>query len=169
MPYAWAHHSSFLISVLGLSYDYALDVWSAACTLFELYTGKILFPGHSNNHMLKLIMDTKGRFPAKMLRGSFAEQHFESAGGAATFLEKTVDKGTGRETVRTVVIPMRPARDVKARLLSEEERRRMAGNDEELRMVTSFVDLLDKALTLNPEKRLTVREALVHPFVTGRY
>jgi serine/threonine-protein kinase PRP4 len=29
--------------VLGCPYDAAIDMWSAACTIFELYTGKILF------------------------------------------------------------------------------------------------------------------------------
>jgi serine/threonine-protein kinase PRP4 len=28
------------LAVLGLPYDYSLDVWSIACTLYELYTGK---------------------------------------------------------------------------------------------------------------------------------
>lgn len=27
-------------AVLGLPYDCSLDVWSIACTLYELYTGK---------------------------------------------------------------------------------------------------------------------------------
>ena len=42
--------------ILGCSYNYAVDVWSVGCTLFELYTGKILFPGKTNNHMLKLMV-----------------------------------------------------------------------------------------------------------------
>ena len=54
-------------AVLGLEYDYAIDIWSFACTLFELYTGKILFLGHSNNRMLKLHMDTRGSFPKKVI------------------------------------------------------------------------------------------------------
>ena len=36
--------------------DGAIDIWSAAATLFELFTGKFLFGGTSNNHMLQLIM-----------------------------------------------------------------------------------------------------------------
>ena len=32
--------------------DSAVDVWSAAVTLYELYTGKYMFPGKSNNHVL---------------------------------------------------------------------------------------------------------------------
>lgn len=58
--------------------DHAVDTWSIGCVLYELCTGKILFPGRSNNEMLKLMMDVKGAFPKKMLRrGAFAAKHFE--------------------------------------------------------------------------------------------
>lgn len=56
--------SSF--SVIGKPYDYGIDMWSVGCTLYELYTGKILFPGSSNNHMIKLAMDLKGKMPNKV-------------------------------------------------------------------------------------------------------
>lgn len=45
-----------------------MDVWSVGCCLFELYTGKVLFPGATNNDMLRLHMELKGPFPKKMLR-----------------------------------------------------------------------------------------------------
>jgi serine/threonine-protein kinase PRP4 len=55
-----------------------MDMWSVGCVLYELFTGKILFPGRSNNEMLKLMMDVKGPFPKKMLKkGIFVEKHFE--------------------------------------------------------------------------------------------
>lgn len=157
--------------VLGLNYDYAIDVWSVACSLFELYTGKILFPGHSNNQMLRLIMDTKGRFPIKMLKGAFADQHFENASsGSFTFYDRSQkDKVSGKELVRKVMIPVRPSRDIKSRILNDEEKRRLAGNDEEMKIISAFIDLLEKALVLNPEKRLTIKEAFAHPFITGKY
>jgi serine/threonine protein kinase len=56
------------IAVLGLPYDHPLDMWSVGCCLYELYTGKVLFPGPSNNAMLRLHMELKGPFPKKMLR-----------------------------------------------------------------------------------------------------
>lgn len=43
-------------------------MWSVGCCLYELYTGKILFPGGTNNGMLWLHMELKGPFPKKMLR-----------------------------------------------------------------------------------------------------
>ena len=39
--------------------------------------------------------------------------------------------------------------------------------DDELKMITSFIDLLDKCMTLDPAKRITPKEALVHPFIRG--
>ena len=58
--------------------DTPMDMWSVGCVLYELYTGKILFPGRSNNEMLKLMMDVQGPFPKKMLRrGAFADRHFD--------------------------------------------------------------------------------------------
>lgn len=56
------------LAVLGLPYDHPLDMWSVGCCLYELYTGKVLFPGPSNNAMLRLHMELKGPFPKKMLR-----------------------------------------------------------------------------------------------------
>lgn len=48
--------------ILGIPYDYGIDMWSAGCTIYELYTGKILFSGKSNNQMLKYFMDLKGLY-----------------------------------------------------------------------------------------------------------
>lgn len=55
-------------AVLGLPYDHPMDMWSVGCCLYELYTGKVLFPGPTNNDMLRLHMELKGPFPKKMLR-----------------------------------------------------------------------------------------------------
>lgn len=54
-----------------------MDMWSIACTIYELFTADILFKGRNNNEMLKLIMHLKGPLPKKMIRkGMFANQHF---------------------------------------------------------------------------------------------
>lgn len=61
-------HFRLAFAVLGLPYDHALDIWSVGCCLYELYSGKMLFPGHTNNDMLRLHMELKGAFPKKMLK-----------------------------------------------------------------------------------------------------
>lgn len=83
--------------ILGLSYDYGIDMWSAGCTIYELYTGKILFSGKSNNHMLKFFMDLKGKIPNKIIRkGQFKDQHFDQN---CNFLSHEVDKLTERVNI----------------------------------------------------------------------
>ena len=54
---------------MGLKYDFNLDLWSVGTTIYELTTGKIMFPGHSNNQMLKLFMELKGKIPNKLAVG----------------------------------------------------------------------------------------------------
>jgi serine/threonine-protein kinase PRP4 len=64
--------------IVGYPYDTQLDVWSTACTLFELYTGKFLFNGINNNEMLKLHIQTMGKFSLKILRrGAFISKYFD--------------------------------------------------------------------------------------------
>uniref|UniRef100_A0A671RNG1 Serine/threonine-protein kinase PRP4 homolog n=1 Tax=Sinocyclocheilus anshuiensis TaxID=1608454 RepID=A0A671RNG1_9TELE len=100
--------------VIGKPYDYGIDMWSVGCTLYELYTGKILFPGSSNNHMLKLAMDLKGKMPNKMIRkGLFKDQHFDQN---LNFLYIEVDKVTEREKV-TVMSTINPTKDLLADMI----------------------------------------------------
>ena len=56
-----------------------------------------MFPGGSNNHMLKLFMDLKGKIPNKIIRkGQFKDIHFDSN---CCFLYHDIDRVTQREKV----------------------------------------------------------------------
>lgn len=80
--------------ILGMPYDYGVDVWSIGCTLYELYTGKILFTGDSNNQMLKAIMEVRGRLAPKLFRrGQLSVQHFDENG---QFVSVERDKVLGK-------------------------------------------------------------------------
>jgi len=39
---------------------------------------------------------------------------------------------------------------------------------EDAKMLANFKDLLEKIFVLDPDKRLTVSQALNHPFITGK-
>ncbi|ERE80290.1 putative serine/threonine-protein kinase PRP4 like protein [Cricetulus griseus] len=155
------NHSKFILlrwnEVIGKSYDYGIDMWSVGCTLYELYTGKILFPGKTNNHMLKLAMDLKGKMPNKMIRkGVFKDQHFDQN---LNFMYIEVDKVTEREKV-TVMSTINPTKDLLADLigcqrLPEDQRKK----------VHQLKDLLDQILMLDPAKRISINQALQHAFI----
>jgi len=66
-----------------------------------------------------------------------------------------------QDVVRKVTFTQ-PTRDLKSLLLTDS---RAAGSEENVRLLRMFVDLLDQALALNPEKRLTPEDALRHPFL----
>jgi serine/threonine-protein kinase PRP4 len=87
------HQLNLILKVLGIPYEFAIDVWSVSCSLYELYTGKILFPGKTNNQMLSLMMALKGKIPHKVLKkGQFTSRHFDED---LNFLQEDTDKITG--------------------------------------------------------------------------
>lgn len=146
--------------ILGIPYDYAIDMWSAACTIYELYTGKILFSGKSNNQMLKFFMDVKGKFPNKVIRkGAFKEQHFDSN---CNFLYHEIDKVTEREKI-VVLSVNKMTRDLQSELVSSQ-----VLPADQLRKVTQLKDLLEKALAIDPVKRISLNNALTHPFIQDK-
>ncbi|KAJ2358048.1 U4/U6 small nuclear ribonucleoprotein prp4 [Coemansia erecta] len=152
--------------ILGLTYDYAIDMWSVGATLFELYTGKIMFPGRNNNHMLRLMMEARGPFSNRMLRrGQFWRQHFEdNGGGVMDFVERSTDRLSGAETEQRVVFT-KPTVDIKTRVLQATP----AGSaSEDVQQALRFASLLDRCLELSPDKRILPIDALRHPFFSGK-
>ncbi|XP_011077099.1 serine/threonine-protein kinase prpf4B [Sesamum indicum] len=142
--------------ILGLPYDHPMDMWSVGCCLFELYTGKVLFPGPTNNDMLRLHMELKGPFPKKMLRkGLFTDQHFDQD---LNFLA-TEEDPVSKKAIRRLVVNIKP-KDF-GTLIS-------GSPGEDPKMVANFKDLMEKIFVLDPDKRLNVSQALSHPFITGK-
>jgi len=78
--------------MIGCEYDTQIDVWAAAVSLFEIYTGDVMFPGKCNTDMLRLIMEVKGRMNSKMLRkGEYTRKHFDDQ---SRLLVKDIDPVT---------------------------------------------------------------------------
>ncbi|KAK1394010.1 Non-specific serine/threonine protein kinase [Heracleum sosnowskyi] len=142
--------------ILGLPYGHPMDIWSVGCCLYELYTGKVLFPGPSNNDMLRLHMELKGPFPKKMIRkGAFTDQHFDQD---MHFLATEEDPVT-KMAIKRLILNMK-RKDISSIVSGS------AGEDPKL--LAKFKDILEKIFVLDPDKRITVSQALSHPFITGK-
>lgn len=80
--------------ILGMEIGYGIDMWAIGCTAYELWTGKILFTGRTNNQMIKAFMDCLGWPSEKLLKkGLFQNitEHFE-AGPPLKFISREVDQ-----------------------------------------------------------------------------
>lgn len=144
--------------ILGVPYKHGVDVWSAACTIFEMATGKIMFTGSSNNKMLKCFMDLKGKFSSKLVRrGKFKDQHFNYLNN---FLLHKKDEFTGREKV-VEMSNINISRDLLYEL--KKSYKNVLVNEE--RKIIQLKDMLDKMTMLDSSQRLSVTDCLKHTFI----
>jgi serine/threonine-protein kinase PRP4 len=105
--------------------------------------------------MIKLHMDLKGKIPNKVLkRGRFSAQHFE-VDDNCNFLQQKKDASQDGIVVRSVIVGIKAVQDVKHKIGG-------SGGEEERR----FIDFLERALNLVPERRMTILEAVRHPFIS---
>lgn len=148
--------------ILGMPFEYPVDMWSVGCTLFELWTGKILFTGRSNNQMLRSIMECRGKFSLKMLKkGQCAADHFNDK---LDFRSVEKDK-FGKDVVRWITF-IKPTRDLKSRIADASKGLKRPPDPKQVNL---FADLLDQCLHLNPERRITPTDALKHPFLQTKF
>ncbi|KAH8732586.1 kinase-like domain-containing protein [Phaeosphaeriaceae sp. PMI808] len=150
--------------ILGMDISYPVDMWAIGCTVYELWTGKILFTGRSNNQMVKAFMDCLGWPSEKLLRKGLANNiltHFEF-GSALKFISREVDK-QDQHVVRKIEQQKKVNRDIKSRV--HEAARGIATTDSpRVAELNELTDLLNSCLHMNVEKRITPKEALNHTF-----
>ncbi|KJX97056.1 serine/threonine-protein kinase prp4 [Zymoseptoria brevis] len=145
--------------ILGMDFDYAIDMWAIGCTLYELFTGRILFNGADNNGMLRSIQECRGKIPIRLIkRAQLAHKYFDDT---FTFHALERDKFTGHIVPRPVQFSQGAhGKDLKSKLSANLKLLPLS----EVKEHNAFVDLLDKCLQLDPEKRIKPKDALHHPF-----
>ncbi|KAL4717502.1 hypothetical protein ACJJTC_000651 [Scirpophaga incertulas] len=147
--------------ILGVPYDHGIDMWSTACTVYELSTGKIMFSGKSNNEMLKYFMDLKGKIPNKIVKkGQFKDQHFDLQNN---FMYHEVDRITEREKI-VIMSTVKATRDLQTELAPPHHRLPPA----EAKKINQLKDLLERMLMLDSSKRASVNHCLAHPFIQDK-
>lgn len=148
--------------ILGIAYSHSIDIWSTACTIYEMATGKIMFTGSSNNKMLKCFMDLKGRISSKLIKkGKFKDQHFNYNNN---FLMHKKDEFSGRDKV-VEICNTTITRDIYKEL---QKSCKNLSTGEEKKLV-QLKELLDKMLMLDPNQRMSVSDCLRHPFIHEQF
>jgi len=148
--------------VLGCEWGYPVDTWALGCTLYELFTGKVLMPSVSNNDHLKKMMELKGKIPGKLIKkGSKWKDHFTDS---LDFKYEVVGE-TGPPRTLTDLSAKRSIKDLIMERLGSEKRQSAVPEDQlYVKKAHQFADLLEQMLMLDPEKRMRPADALGHPF-----
>ncbi|KAL7693929.1 putative protein kinase [Plasmopara halstedii] len=134
--------------ILGLGWSYPSDIWSAGCIIAELYLGELLFATHENMEHLALIERCINPLPVKMVA-----QASKNSASASFFYRGRLNWPAGSSSDESVdhVRRMRSLAD----LISPEDAK------------SGLLELLQLMLVLDPEKRVTAKEALNTPFFDG--
>lgn len=130
--------------ILGIKYHTPVDIWSAACVIFELLTGDYLFDPHTgagydrDEDHLALMIELLGAMPKYMTRrGEFSKDLFNR-------------NGELRMIKKLDFFPLQEVLEDKYKM-----------NKADADLITSF---LLPMLRLDPMKRATAQECLAHPF-----
>mmetsp|Transcript_6403 Transcript_6403/g.6298 ORF Transcript_6403/g.6298 Transcript_6403/m.6298 type:complete len:635 (+) Transcript_6403:462-2366(+) len=124
--------------VLGVDYNEAIDIWSLGCIIFELYTGYPLFPGENETDLLLCMMEVLGIPPEKLLEKSSRKRMFFDARNAPRVVPNSRGKkrNPGSKSIPELLTGAEP----------------------------HFINFVERCLTWYPNNRLTVDEAVSHPF-----
>jgi len=125
--------------ILGMGYNEVIDIWSVGCIFGEMIRGEVLFPGEDHLNQWTQIISSMGSPSAK-------------------FVSRLT------QTVRNYVESRPRCQPVPFSHLFPN--RLFPRDSEDPRLCASQArDLLEKMLTLDPHERISVDEALNHPYV----
>ncbi|KAK1303104.1 Serine/threonine-protein kinase AFC2 [Acorus calamus] len=131
--------------ILGLPYDEKIDIWSIGCIVAELYSGEVLFPNDTLVMSLARMIGMIGRIDTEMLEmGRETHKYFTDDYELYHINEET-----------NQVEFINPEKSSLEHQL---------GNSD-----NEFIEFIKYLLEINPQKRPTAREALLHPWLSYKY
>lgn len=151
---------------LGCKYGPSSDTFALGASLCELFTGKILFPGKSNNDMLRRFMEWKGKLPHKMIKsGTTWKQHFDE-NLDFKFLDYDMVTRKKKTRIITDLAAKKSILDVIMQRVGAEKQKSEDREDQMyVKKAKQFADLMTQMTMLNPETRPSPTDLLKHPFV----
>ncbi|XP_050304705.1 serine/threonine-protein kinase Doa isoform X4 [Anthonomus grandis grandis] len=141
------HHSTIVSTrhyrapevILELGWSQPCDVWSIGCILFELYLGITLFQTHDNREHLAMMQRILGEIPQRMARKTKTKYFYK---GRLDWDEKSSAGRYVRDNCKPLL------------------RYKQADDPDH----NYLFDLIFKMLDYDPSERITLKEALKHPF-----
>ncbi|KAF8150784.1 CMGC/CLK protein kinase [Crassisporium funariophilum] len=131
--------------ILGLGWSFPCDAYSLGCILVEFFTGLALYQTHDNLEHLAMMEMVMGKMPERVARaGARSKPEFFKDGGKLDWPKPKATRQSKKDVRAT-----RPLNDVIP--LTDNINRQ-------------FLDLVRKLLAFDPAQRITVRDALQHPY-----
>ncbi|CAN1748540.1 Serine/threonine-protein kinase ppk15 [Linum perenne] len=131
--------------MLGLPYDEKIDMWSLGCILAELCSGEVMFPNDSVAMILGRMVGVLGGIDIEML---------ENAQEADKYFTKERDLYFINEETEQIEYIIPEETSLESRVGTSDE---------------AFLDFVRSLLEINPIRRLTASQALVHPWLSHSY
>ncbi|XP_042355354.1 dual specificity protein kinase CLK4-like isoform X2 [Plectropomus leopardus] len=141
------HHESLVSTrhyrapevILDLGWNQSCDVWSLGCVLMEFYLGRTLFPTHDSKEHLAMMEKILGPIPPHLLKQTRKQHYVHNE--RVNWDEQSSSDDYIREHCKPLKLMLRK---------SEEEKQ--------------LFDLLGCMLEYDVYRRITLEEALWHPF-----
>ncbi|KAF7312109.1 hypothetical protein MIND_00223200 [Mycena indigotica] len=131
--------------ILGLGWSYPCDAYSLGCILVEFFTGVALFQTHDNLEHLAMMEMVMGKMPERFARaGARSKPEFFKENVRLDWPKAKASRQSKKDVRAT-----RPLSDV------------IPPTDVVNR---NFLNLVQKLLAFDPGQRITVRDALNHPY-----
>jgi dual specificity tyrosine-phosphorylation-regulated kinase 1 len=152
--------------LLGMKYGLAIDVWSLGCMLVEMHSGATLFQGKRDEEQLYKIIEIFGMIPPAMIelaKPSNRDIYFDKPPGSGS-----LEGEGGKEDwiLRQCPSPIQSSGQSSNAFAQVHlsTRVRVKRSTETELSYNYFEELIRDMLRINPEERITAKEALAHPF-----
>ncbi|XP_008418345.1 dual specificity protein kinase CLK4-like isoform X1 [Poecilia reticulata] len=151
--YDHEHHTSVVSTrhyrapevILDLGWNHSCDVWSIGCILIEYYLGTTLFQTHDSKEHLAMMERVLGPIPTNLLEKTKKRRYVHR-----NKLDWDVHSSAGRYVKKH-------CKPLKHYIVSRSEDHRL------------LFDLIEKMMEYDPLKRLSLEQALRHPFFDCYY
>ncbi|XP_056152693.1 dual specificity protein kinase CLK4b isoform X1 [Lampris incognitus] len=146
--YDHEHHTSVVSTrhyrapevILDLGWDHSCDVWSLGCILIEYYLGSTLFQTHDSKEHLAMMERVLGPIPTNLLQKTRKRRYVHH-----DKLDWDMQSSAGRYVKKH-------CKPLKQYMVSQSEDHQQ------------LFDLIEKMMDYDPAKRLSLDQALQHPF-----